>query len=159
MTSKHVLNCITNYSALHRDMANKSHLKVLEAKPIQNGPIRSQSFNSPSSIYTRVKTSTPIANHTQPPPETYSKVYTTSTPLPDHSSAQPADEIHTGGGSIRFTKTSTMVTRMKNGEEVSDTTSAHNFERSGSLMDKKKVRLPGLGTKLKSHDHGHGHRR
>lgn len=138
-------------------MSNKSHLKILESKPTQNGPVRSHSFNStPNSTYPRYATSTPTANLTQSPTPRSTPVtpaYKTSTPLQDHSTVQPADEIQTGGGTVRYTMTSTKVTRMENGEDVSKATSSHNFERSGSLMDKKKVHLPGLGTKLRTSDH------
>ena len=80
----------------------------------------------------------------------------TSTPLPNHSHVAPADAIHSGQG-VKYTKTTT-VTRQASGgpsvttvtrvvgstNEKAESTVSHSVT-SGTLMEQKKVPLPGLG--------------
>lgn len=126
------------------DLSNKSHLKVLE--PFQNGPV-SHPVSSPLAVHTGAQV--------------------TSTPIPNHTYVHPANVIHSGGG-VKYTRTTTVtrqasggpsvttVTRVVGKSEGDDNTVAHTAVSDGTLMDKKKVPLPGLGTSLKprrpSHD-------
>lgn len=84
----------------------------------------------------------------------------TSTPLPNHSFVPPAEAIHSGGGGVKFTRTTTVTRQASGGPNITTVTRVVNngdaentvtrtavSERS--LMDKKKVPLPGLGTTLK----------
>ena len=123
------------------DLSNKSHLKVLESRPFQNGPV-SHPVSSPTAVHTGAQV--------------------TSTPLPNHSFVPPANAIHSGGGNIKYSRTTkvtrqasggpriTMVTRVvNNGEKENSATHTTASDQEGmSLMDKKKVPLPGLGTAL-----------
>jgi len=95
--------------------------------------------------------SSPIAVHTG--------AQVTSTPLPNHSFVPPADAIHSGGG-IKYTRTTTVtkqgsvgpslttVTRVINNGEGENTVT-RTAVSEGTLMDKRKVPLPGLGAGLK----------
>lgn len=123
------------------DLSNKSHLKVLESRPFQNGPV-SHPVSSPTAVHTGAQV--------------------TSTPLPNHSFVPPANAIHSGGGNIKYSRTTTVtrqasggprittVTRVvNNGEKENSATHTTASDQEGmSLMDKKKVPLPGLGTTL-----------
>ena len=123
------------------DLSNKSHLKVLESRPFQNGPV-SPPISSPTAVHTGAQV--------------------TSTPLPNHNFVPPANAFH-GGSGIKCTRTTTvtrqasggpsitMVTRVvDNGNhENTVTRTALSDHEQMSLMDKKKVPLPGLGTSLK----------
>ncbi|XP_078376857.1 coiled-coil domain-containing protein CG32809-like isoform X2 [Oculina patagonica] len=124
------------------DLSNKSHLKVLESRPFQNGAVP-----HPVSSSTAVHTGAQV----------------TSTPLPNHSHIAPADVIHSGGGggSLRYTRTTTVsrqasggpsvttVTRVV-GKDQGEYTATHSgVTTGGTLMDQKKVALPGLGTTLR----------
>lgn len=123
------------------DLSNKSHLKVLESRPFQNGPV-SLPVSSPTAVHTGAQV--------------------TSTPLPNHSFVPPANAIHSGGGNIKYSRTTTVtrqasggprittVTRVvNNGEKENSATHTTASDQEGmSLMDKKKVPLPGLGTTL-----------
>ena len=83
----------------------------------------------------------------------------TSTPLPNNNYVPPADAIHSGG--IKYTRTTTLTRQPVNGGPSVTTTTrvfshgdrenvvSHPVTSEGSLMDKKKVPLPGLGTMLK----------
>ena len=82
----------------------------------------------------------------------------TSTPLPNHSHVAPADAIHSGGG-VKYTRTTTVTKQASGGPSVTtvtrvvgndegENTVSHKVS-SGTLMDQKKVALPGLGTTLK----------
>ncbi|XP_031568226.1 coiled-coil domain-containing protein CG32809-like isoform X3 [Actinia tenebrosa] len=117
------------------DLSNKTHLKILDSappKPIQNGPVSkpvtsaSVTYNAPSS-----------AVHVQ-------KQYITSTPLPNHSHVMPTDPMQNGQGSFQW-KTTVTETHTVEGNPQSVTRTAVS---QGSLMDKKKVPLPGLGAQL-----------
>ncbi|XP_074623025.1 uncharacterized protein LOC141881206 isoform X5 [Acropora palmata] len=127
------------------DLSNKSHLKVLESRPFQNGPL-SHSVTSPSAIHTGA--------------------HATSTPLPNNNYIPPADAIHSGGG-IKYTRTTTLTRQPLNGGPSITTTTrvfnhgdgenvvSHPVTSELSLMDKKKVPLPGLGTMLKPRRQSH----
>lgn len=117
------------------DLSNKSHLKVLESRPFQNGPV-SHSVSSSTAVHTGAQV--------------------TSTPLPNHSHVTPADAIHSAHN-VKYTKTTTVtrqasggpsvttVTRVvSNGNEEDENTAPHSVT-SGTLMEQKKVPLPGLG--------------
>lgn len=96
--------------------------------------------------------SSPLAVHTG--------AQVTSTPIPNHTYVHPANAIHSGGG-VKYTRTTTVtrqasggpsvttVTRVVGKSEGDDNTVAHTAVSDGTLMDKKKVPLPGLGTSLK----------
>lgn len=127
------------------DLSNKSHLKVLESRPFQNGPL-SHPVTSPSAIHTGA--------------------HVTSTPLPNNNYIPPADAIHSGGG-IKYTRTTTLTRQPLNGGPSITTTTrvfnhgdgenvvSHPVTSELSLMDKKKVPLPGLGTMLKPRRQSH----
>ncbi|XP_044177723.1 coiled-coil domain-containing protein CG32809-like isoform X17 [Acropora muricata] len=127
------------------DLSNKSHLKVLESRPFQNGPLSHQ-VSSPSAIHTGA--------------------HVTSTPLPNNNYIPPADAIHSGGG-IKYTRTTTLTRQPLNGGPSITTTTrvfnhgdgenvvSHPVTSELSLMDKKKVPLPGLGTMLKPRRQSH----
>lgn len=127
------------------DLSNKSHLKVLESRPFQNGPV-SYTVSSPSAIHTGA--------------------HVTSTPLPNNNYIPPADAIHSGGG-IKYTRTTTLTRQPLNGgPSITTTTRVFNHGDGEnvvsqpvtselSLMDKKKVPLPGLGTMLKPRRQSH----
>ncbi|XP_015756521.1 PREDICTED: coiled-coil domain-containing protein CG32809-like isoform X11 [Acropora digitifera] len=127
------------------DLSNKSHLKVLESRPFQNGPL-SHHVSSPSAIHTGA--------------------HVTSTPLPNNNYIPPADAIHSGGG-IKYTRTTTLTRQPLNGGPSVTTTTrvfnhgdgenvvSHPVTSELSLMDKKKVPLPGLGTMLKPRRQSH----
>lgn len=117
------------------DLSNKSHLKVLESRPFQNGPV-----SHPVSSSTAVHTGAQV----------------TSTPLPNHSHVAPADAIHSGQG-VKYTKTTTVTRQASGGPSVTtvtrvvgstnekeESTVSHSVT-SGTLMEQKKVPLPGLG--------------
>lgn len=117
------------------DLSNKSHLKVLESRPFRNGPV-SHSVSSSTAVHTGAQV--------------------TSTPLPNHSHVTPADAIHSAHN-VKYTKTTTVtrqasggpsvttVTRVvSNGNEEDENTAPHSVT-SGTLMEQKKVPLPGLG--------------
>lgn len=122
------------------DLSNKSHLKVLESRPFQNGPV-SHPVSSPTAVHTGAQV--------------------TSTPLPNHSHIAPADVIHSGGGNVRYTRTTTVtrqasggpnvttVTRVVGTDQGENTVSHSGVSGGGTLMDQKKVPLPGLGTTLR----------
>ena len=130
------------------DLSNKSHLKVLESRPFQNGPV-SHPVSSPTAVHTGAQV--------------------TSTPLPNHSFVPPANAIHSGGGNIKYSRTTTVtrqasggpkittVTRVvNNGEKENSATHTTASNQEGmSLMDKKKVPLPGLGTTLNPRRYWH----
>ena len=130
------------------DLSNKSHLKVLESRPFQNGPV-SLPVSSPTAVHTGAQV--------------------TSTPLPNHSFVPPANAIHSGGGNIKYSRTTkvtrqasggpriTTVTRVvNNGEKENSATHTTASDQEGmSLMDKKKVPLPGLGTTLNPRRYWH----
>lgn len=80
----------------------------------------------------------------------------TSTPLPNHSYVAPADAIHSGQG-VKYTKTTTVTRQASGGPSVTtvtrvvgstnekeESTVSHSVT-SGTLMEQKKVPLPGLG--------------
>ena len=129
------------------DLSNKSHLKVLESRPFQNGPV-SHPVSSPTAVHTGAQV--------------------TSTPLPNHSFVPPANAIHSGG-SIKYSRTTrvtrqatggpkiTTVTRVVNNDEKenSATHTTASAQEGMSLMDKKKVPLPGLGTTLNPRRYWH----
>ena len=119
------------------DLSNKSHLKMLESRPFQNGPVP-HSVSSPTAVHTGAQV--------------------TSTPLPNHSHFAPADVIHSGGGNVRYTRTTTVTRQASGGPSITTVTRVvgkDELENSlphtggGTLMDQKKVPLPGLGTTLK----------
>ena len=115
-------------------MSNKSHLKVLESRPFQNGPVP-HPVSSPTAVHTGAQV--------------------TSTPLPNHSHVAPADAIHSAGGGTKYTRTTTVTRQASGGPSVTMVTrvvgkdGGDNTVSHGTLMDKKKVALPGLGTTLK----------
>lgn len=126
-------NC--NCTSFLSDLSNKSHLKVLESRPFQNGPV-----SHPVSSSTAVHTGAQV----------------TSTPLPNHSHVAPADAIHSGQG-VKYTKTTTVTRQASGGPSVTtvtrvvgstnekeESTVSHSVT-SGTLMEQKKVPLPGLG--------------
>lgn len=126
-------NC--NCTSFLSDLSNKSHLKVLESRPFQNGPV-----SHPVSSSTAVHTGAQV----------------TSTPLPNHSYVAPADAIHSGQG-VKYTKTTTVTRQASGGPSVTtvtrvvgstnekeESTVSHSVT-SGTLMEQKKVPLPGLG--------------
>ncbi|XP_068715447.1 coiled-coil domain-containing protein AGAP005037-like isoform X2 [Montipora foliosa] len=127
------------------DLSNKSHLKVLETRPFQNGPL-SHPVSSPTAVHTGAQV--------------------TSTPLPNHSYVPPANAIH-GGSGIKYTRTTTMTRQPVNGgpsvttvtrvvnNGVGENAVARTAVSEGSLMDRKKVPLPGLGTMLKPRRQSH----
>ncbi|XP_032242570.1 coiled-coil domain-containing protein AGAP005037 isoform X6 [Nematostella vectensis] len=105
------------------DLSNKSHLKILDTPPAKPAP--------------------PVAPK---PHATHVTKQLTSTPLPNHSHVVPSDSIK--GGDYKWTSTVT-ETRVVDSKPVSVT---HTAVSQGSLMDKKKVPLPGLGAQLKPHE-------
>ena len=129
---------LTTWTFLLSDLSNKSHLKVLESRPFQNGPV-SHPVNSSSAVHTGAQV--------------------TNTPIPNHSYVPPANAIHSGGG-VKCTRTTTVtrqasrgpsittVTRVVGNGELEDTL-ARAALTEGTLMEQKKVPLPGLGTTLK----------
>ena len=119
------------------DLSNKSHLKMLESRPFQNGPVPN-SASSPTAVHTGAQV--------------------TSTPLPNHSHFTPADVIHSGGGNVRYTRTTTMTRQASGGPSITTVTRVVGKDEgentlphtgAGTLMNQKKVPLPGLGTTLK----------
>ena len=120
------------------DLSNKSHLKMLESRPFQNGPVP-HSVSSPTAVHTGAQV--------------------TSTPLPNHSHYAPADVIHSGGnGNVRYTRTTTVTRQASGGPSITTVTRVvgnnegeNTLPHTGgsSLMNQKKVQLPGLGTSLK----------
>ena len=118
------------------DLSNKSHLKVLESRPVENGPV-SYAVSSPTAVHTGAQA--------------------TSTPLPNHNYIAPSDAIHSG---VKYTRTTTVTRQGSNGHNVTTVTrvveggpdrdtATRAAVTEGTLMDQKKIPLPGLGTTLK----------
>ena len=87
-------------------------------------------------------------SYSGPSPAHVQKQYVTSTPKPNHSHIVHSDPLQTSPAGNYQWKTTVTETRTVDGQPRTVTQTAVS---QGTLMDKKKVPLPGLGSQL-SHD-------